>query len=177
MTARARRPTDEDGTGVYDPERRRALSGAPAASPVAPVSPASWDHDATEVTPWPDSSAVDHATPTHVDASRPIEQGTPTEVVARPERSEPIRVISMKDRSDGDRPRGDRPRVPLHVQLRSMAEVAGRRDPRSGLGHLAPPHDPQKARKRRQRDNVVWACVAIGLACGISLAIWLIAGR
>lgn len=191
MTVRSRRSTQE-GTGVYDPERKRALFGAPPAggsmSTAAVTRGEGWEFDATEVTPRP-VPAVEQATPTRIDtpvpsagspvgspAASPADQATPTAVTARIERSEPIRVISMKDRSAG-RPRVEEPRVPLHVQLRTMAEVAGLRDPPSGLGHLAPPRDPQQARKRRQLDNVVWACVAIGLAGGIALAIWLIAGR
>ena len=106
-----------------------------------------------------------------------IDQATPTALTARPERSEPIRAISMKDHAARPRIAAEAPRVPLHVQLRTMAEVAGIRDLPSGLGHLAPPRDPRQARKRRQRDNVVWACVAIALAAGIAFAIWLIAGR
>jgi hypothetical protein len=151
MTMRARRPTDE------------------------------WDQDATEVHARA-GRAVEQATPTHIDAApgsapAPTEQATPTELTARPERSEPIRVISMKDRAAAAPARPAEPRVPLHVQLRSMADVAGVRGAPGGLGRLAPPRDPQQARKRRQRDNVVWACVAIVLACAISLGIWLIAGR
>lgn len=149
MTMRSRRTT-ETGTGVHDPARRRALFGAPAAEQPTP----------TVIEPGP--------------PTEPIEQATPTEIAARPERSEPIRVISMKDRAA---PRAEDARVPLHVQLRSMAEVAGLQDSASRLGHLAPPRDPRQARKRRQRDNVVWACVAIALACVISLGIWLIAGH
>jgi hypothetical protein len=30
---------------------------------------------------------------------------------------------------------------------------------------------------RRRRANLAWACLAVALAGGISLAIWLIAGR
>ncbi|TMQ10917.1 MAG: hypothetical protein E6J90_31715 [Deltaproteobacteria bacterium] len=161
MTVRARRETDE-GVGVFGPGRR--------------------------------AQAVEQATPTHVDAPisqlsratdaaiaqlpQGVEQATPTELMARPERSEPIRVISMKERA-ASQPRGDatpEPRVPLHVQLRTMAEVAGVHD-RADLGHLAPPRDPRRARARRWRDNVVWGCIALALACGISLVIWLLAGR
>lgn len=89
---------------------------------------------------------------------------------------EPIRVISMKDRTAAE-PAPEAPRAPLHVQLRSMAEVAGTHEPPGGLGHLAPPRDPALARRRRRRDNALWACVALVLASGISLGIWLIAGR
>jgi hypothetical protein len=190
MTVRSRRSTQE-GTGVYDPERKRALFGTPPAggSASTPATRADgWELDATEVAPGP-TPAVEQATPTRIDtpvpssaspsvppAASPADQATPTAVTARLERSEPIRVISMKEPSAG-RPRVEEPRVPLHVQLRTMAEVAGRRIPPSGLGRLAPPRDPRQARKRRQLDNVVWACVAVGLAGGIALVIWLIAGR
>ena len=120
----------------------------------------------------------EHETPTRVDAStRAVEQGTPTELVARPERSEPIRVFSMKDQTEAARPHRDEPRAPLHVQLRAMADVAGLCEPQAGLGRLAPPRDPRQARQRRRRANVAWAGVAVVLACGISLVIWLIAGR
>jgi hypothetical protein len=68
--------------------------------------------------------------------------------------------------------------VPLHVQLRSLGEVRRVHDtPAGGLGHLAPPRDPRAALKRRRRSNALLACVAIALAGGISLGIWLIAGR
>jgi hypothetical protein len=170
MTMRARRPTEDTGTEVYTPERRRELFGAS-----------------------PGDRIAEQATPTEIAPGPlpPAEQATPTEVAARPERlaampngerpaampnGEPIRVISMKNRAQSE-PRADEPRVPLHVQLRSMAEVAGTHDRAAGLGHLAPPRDPQQARRRRQRDNVVWACAAILLACAISLGIWFIAGR
>ena len=176
MTTRARPPTDEIGTGVYTSERQRALSGASPGDRIGSASE-SWDHDATDVDAR-GTAPADRPTLSEIDAARqapPVEQATPTEIAARPERSAPIRVISMKNRAASE-PRPE-PRVPLHVQLRSMAEVAGTHTPAAGLGHLAPPRDPQQARRRRQRDNVVWACVAIILACGISLGIWLIAGR
>jgi hypothetical protein len=109
---------------------------------------------------------------TQVDARRPVEPGAPTEL-APPERSEPIRVFSMKDRTAPQR-RPDAQRPPLHVQLRSLAEVARRND--TPVGRLAPPRDPRQARARRLRGNLGWACVALGLAAAISLAIWLAAG-
>src|SRR5262245_21414487 len=167
MTTRARRPTDETGTEVYTPETRRALVGASPGDRIAEqATPTEIDSEL----PTPVASS-----PTPVEAM-PVEQATPTVVAARPERSEPIRVISMKNRAPSE-PRAEEPRVPLHVQLRSMAEVAGTHGRAAGLGHLAPPRDPQQARRRRQRDNVVWACAAILLACAISLGIWFIAGR
>jgi hypothetical protein len=164
MTVRSRRSTQE-GTGVFDPERRPARletppHGAALTAPGAAAPGEPWEL-VTEVTPRP----------------VPVEQATPAELTARPERSEPLRVISMKDQAGGAMPRATaEPRAPLHVQLRTMAEVAGVREP-AGLGRLAPPHDPRQARMRRRRADLAWGCLAVALAGGISLAIWLIAGR
>lgn len=198
MTDRARRETQE-GTGVSDARRPSAVlraqlpratsplaaaatpnpdagSPLPAASTVldAAGAPESWEQDPTDETPRP-VATVEQATPTHIEASIPVEQATPTEMTARPERSEPIRVISMKDQADA-RPRSDE-RTALQVQLRSIAEVTRRHDTPVDLGRLAPPHDPRQARTRRLLDNALWASVAIILACAIMLAIWLLAGR
>lgn len=152
MTVRSRRSTQE-GTGVINADRRALLGTPPGGTargaPGAGARGASWELD-TEVTPRP----------------VPVEPG------------EPLRVISMKDQADAGGPgAAAEPRVPLHVQLRTMAEVAGLHESAAGLGHLAPPHDPRRARDRRRRANLAWACVAIALAGGIALAIWLIAGR
>lgn len=191
MTVRSRRSTQE-GTGVASTERRRALLGTPPQGAAMTAAGAatrgeSWELD-TEITPRP--VPVEQATPTRIDTPAPVspavviaplagavEQAMPAELTARPERSEPIRVISMKDPAHADQRRIiAEPRVPFHVQLRTMAEVIGLHEP-AGLGRLAPPHDPRQARKRRRLANLAWACVAIALAGGISLAIWLIAGR
>ncbi len=196
MTVRSKRSTQE-GTGEWSPERRRAGLGTPPHGAGAAMTASS---AATQGEPW---ELVTEVTPRPVPADltegfapRPageagrvptphlasLDQAAPTELTARPERSEPLRVISMKDRVEGGVPRAAaEPRVPLHVQLRTMAEVAGVHDPagpgRADLGHLAPPHDPRQARMRRRRADLAWACVAVALAGGITLAIWLIAGR
>ncbi|HSS01683.1 MAG TPA: hypothetical protein VLM79_31705 [Kofleriaceae bacterium] len=151
MTDRSRRPTDKIG------ER---FEGDVASRPTLQV--------------------IDDAAATRVDlpqsGPRPIEQATPTEVTARAERSEPLRMISMKDASAPRKPRTDERRA-VKVQLRSIAEARRHDTPPVGLGHLAPPRDPKKARNRRLVDNVIWGCIAIMLACAIMLAIWLVAGR
>lgn len=194
MTVRSKRSTQE-GTGVCNPEQRRALLGTPprGAAMTAPGAPGaasrgeSWEL-ATEVGPRPVLRIpVEQETPTRIDTSGPAEavvaalageaeQATPTELTARPERSEPVRVISMKHQAEAGPRAPEEPRVPLHVQLRAIAEAAGVHGT-AGLGRLAPPHDPRQARKRRRRANLAWAGVAVALAAGISIAIWLIAGR
>ena len=116
--------------------------------------------DATEIASRPTLREIDDAAPTRVDLQR----------------SEPIRVISMKDASAPRKPRTDERRA-VKVQIRSIAEARRHDTPPAGLGHLAPPRDPKKARNRRLIDNLIWGCVAIMLACAIMLAIWLVAGR
>jgi hypothetical protein len=187
MTARARRPTDEVATKVFDEEGRRrtrfdatsttAGSGTPQVLPVPPAPFESFELDATEVTPLPGRAQVEQATPTHLDPGLPA-LGVPVALARGAQRSEQIRVISMKERAEVQHPRNAEQRVPLHVQLRSMAEVAGVRDtPPGGLGNLAPPRDPREARARHRRDDAIWACIALALAGAIMLAVWFVARR
>jgi hypothetical protein len=203
MSERARRPTEEEATAIFDPGRQptqldmASPAGAPRGEPGAPhgepgprrrapgglgVEPVggrvagaeSFEQDVTEVTPLPGSAAVEYAT--RRDAEPGVSPGAPIDR-RRLERSEPIRVISMKDHTAVAKPRSEDPRIQLQVQLRSMAEVAGRSEAPVKLGHLAPPRDPRQARARRVRANVIWGCVAVALAGAIALAIWLVAGR
>jgi hypothetical protein len=120
---------------------------------------APFEGDITDVASRPTLREIDEAAPTRVDLQR----------------SEPIRVISMKNAAAPRKPRTDERRA-AQVQLRSIAE-ARRHDTPVDLGHLAPPRDPKQARNRRLIDNVIWGSVAIMLACAIMLAIWLVAGR
>jgi hypothetical protein len=183
MSARVRRPTDEVATRVFDEEGRQRTqfgatmpaAGSAAAPPEHPGQFEPFELDATEVTPMPGRAQLEQATPTHVDPA-PVPPGAPV-ALRGARRSEPIQAISMKDRGGAQKPRNDDQRVPLHVQLRSIAEAAGMQDSGIGLGHLAPPRDPRQAQARRVRSNVVWACVAIVLACVIMLVVWFVAGK
>jgi hypothetical protein len=176
MSARARRPTDlGTGAGTVD------MRGQYAPHRTVPPPPASVDQDPTGMAPRPRSSAVEQATPTEIDPpgvgdpGRAARPGTPIPVARGEERSEPIRVISMKDRIAPRRRRDEKPAP--QVQLRSLAEVRRRADTPVGLGHLAPPRDPREVRARRLRANLRWGCVALALAAVISVVIWLVAGR
>lgn len=164
---------------MFDEEGRQrtqfgatATAGAPQVPPAAAEQFESFELAATEVTPMPGRAQLEQATPTCVDPA-PLPPGVPVAVARSAQRSEPIRVISMKDRAGAQKPRNDQ-RAPLHVQLRSIAEVAGMHDSGIGLGNLAPPRDPRQAQARRVRSNVVWACVAIALACAVMVVVWLV---
>jgi hypothetical protein len=159
-----------------------------SAAPV-PESFESFEGDPTDVSPRAGFTAVEQPTPTQIDERSAVvgDGGTPTDLgatpersepvqVIGPERSEPVQVISMKAKVEADQARAAQQRVPLHVQLRSLAEVSGHRTPPAGLGHLAPPRDPRAVRARRVRSNMVRTCVAIALAATIAFAIWFIAG-
>ena len=193
MAPRVRRPTDEP-TEVRDPriargqapqpgERIGVRAGEPAGRAIEHATPTQLDpppgpgEDVTA--PGPPGSLGLPGSP-----GSPASLGSPGSSVARVRddaaHREPLHVISMKDRVDAARPRADDRRAPLHVQLRSLAEVARRNDTPTSLGQLgrlAPPRDPHQVRARHWRANVMWGCVAIALACGISLVVWFAAGR
>jgi hypothetical protein len=163
MTTRAHRPTDKaagycgtDGHGGPGGSQI-APDTAPSEASVAAAAFESFEGDPTEVSERAGATLIDSA-PTYLD-------------MARPERSEPIRMISMKPRSDTDRPR-DEMRAPPRVRLRSLAEVSGDHAP-VDLGHLAPPRDPRKVRIQQVRRQWTRAGITVVLAIAVALAIWL----
>jgi hypothetical protein len=137
MTQRSRPPTDQQRTGIYDPEQERR-----------------------------ERTAV-------------VEIGTPTEVTPQ-DRSEPIRVISLKapTQATTEAPE-ERPAKQHQARLRRLSEVSPQRHraatPPGGLGYLAPPRDPRQARTRRWRDYVMWGSVAVILAGAVTLGVWFLA--
>jgi len=149
MSSRSRTP-DDAKTAIYDPKRAKSATQRGTPSGV---------HD------------VQIATPTDVDPRRPAEQGTPPAPAPR-RHSEPLRVVSMKDVGE---PAVKAAREVPRAQIRSIAEVTGRTARPPGMGRLAPPRDPKEVRARRVRDNVIWASLAVILACGVTLAIWFLA--
>jgi hypothetical protein len=101
-----------------------------------------------------------------------IQQFTPTDITSN--RSEPIRVISMKNPAELE------PKLAVKlpvVKLRSLTDVTPVPKPSSSLGHLAPPRDPKAVRARRLRDYLIWGSVVVMLSCAVTLAIWFLARR
>lgn len=172
MSARARRPTDEVATKVLEPAPHGAGPGPGRPGAAPPDAFVSFEQDPTEVTPLPGRAQIERSTPTAIDPPP-----APPRAVGRPERSEPIRVVSMKDQLDAAHRHAAEPTGPRRVQLRSLGEVADRHDTPLRLGNLAPPRDPREVRARRVRSNLVRAGVAVAIAAAIAVAIWLIAGR
>lgn len=175
MSARVRRPTDDASTDVYDLSRHAAAPGSPAGYQ-------SFEDDRTEETPMPVRSvpglietptSIERATPTSIDPP-PAPPAPAPRAVIRAERSEPIVVVSMKDQLAADRRGPAVHAVAPHVQLRSLAEVAGNHEAKE-LGRLAPPRDPREVRARRLRASLARAAVAILLAGAIGFATWWIA--
>jgi hypothetical protein len=92
------------------------------------------------------------------------------------DRSEPMRVISMKTPADLDAEEKEKAqRVLPVVKLRAISDL--HHTPPRGMGNLAPPRDPREARSRRVRDNVIWGSLAVILASIVTLAIWFLARR
>ncbi|MDQ3365529.1 MAG: hypothetical protein M3680_08885 [Myxococcota bacterium] len=164
MSARSRPPTDPQQTGIYDPQAGRAR----------PKSPTTKGHDSAIIT-VPDhgrrheAAAVEVATPTVIDRPR--------------ERTEPLRVISMKaprdvgaerkrDQQEAAREATSKPRA----QIRSLAEVRKQQaTPAGGMGYLAPPRDAKEVRARRLRDVMIWGSVVVIVGCAVMLGVWFLA--
>jgi hypothetical protein len=90
---------------------------------------------------------------------------------------QPMVAISMKTPADpklAPVPSNKQEREMPHVKLRAMSEVARAQQPQN-LGNLAPPYDPAEARARTMRDYVLWGSLAVVIASGIALAVWLVA--
>jgi hypothetical protein len=154
MSARPRQPSDDESkTEIFDSSRsKRATQKQGDVTGVTKVE----RRKAPTQQPKPE---------------QPIPHSQPP---AARDRSEPIRVISMKAATE-EPVKAARP-MPK-VQIRSMADVSNRKAtaPPIAMGYLAPPRDPKESRSRRRVDNVMWACFAVILACGVTLAIWFLA--
>jgi hypothetical protein len=156
MSSRSRPPTDEHKTSIYD-----SRSGTPR-----PKAPTRRGHESSAIA----LPEIEHATPTQID---PLPHN----------RSEPLRVISMKTPADlvaarnEGRPAPEARQAREHrPQLRSLGDVMQRNSaPVHGTGNLAPPRDPKEVRGRKLRDLVIWGSVVVMLGCAVMLAVWFIA--
>jgi hypothetical protein len=103
---------------------------------------------------------------------------TPTTVDAVPrDKSEPIRVISMKAPADAEKQKvaGKQHKA---ARIRPLSEVRPQHNtPPRGMGYLAPPADARQARGRKLRDWLLWGSVLVIISCVVMLGVWFLAGR
>ncbi len=86
----------------------------------------------------------------------------------------PPQLLAVSHKTPGAdlaRPYDQRP-IP-QVQLRPLAELS--KTPPHGMGRLAPPHDPNRARTRKTQDVMIWGSVVVMIGSIVTLVIWLIA--
>lgn len=116
--------------------------------------------------------SLEIATPTQINPE------APTATPARADRSEPIRVISMKTPADREPARRQVPAANPHVvKLRAMSELGGQHTPPEGMGRLAPPRDPKQVRVRRIRDLLLWGFAVILIGALVMLGVFYLARR
>ena len=110
-------------------------------------------------------------------ARRAVERSVPREVSPLRDRSEPIRVISMKTPAELAGDKQATLAVKQHmVKLRAQSPTA---TPAQPTGNLAPRRGrgSKQVRARKLRDYVMWGSTVILLGGVVTLAIWLIARR
>jgi hypothetical protein len=83
-----------------------------------------------------------------------------------------IQAISHKTPGNAPRPAYDQRAVP-QVQIRPMSDLS--KTPAGGVGRLAPPYDPNRARTRKAQDVMIWGSIVVIIGSIVTLVIWLIA--
>lgn len=114
--------------------------------------------DSSRTSRWegrPDA-AVPFAAPTHESPSSPMA----------------IQAISHKTPGNAPRPTYEQRAVP-QVQIRPMSDLS--KTPAGGVGRLAPPYDPNRARTRKAQDVMIWGSIVVIIGSIVTLVIWLIA--
>ena len=108
-----------------------------------------------------------------------IEIGTPTEIDPPTERSEPIRVISMKTPAEVAAERKKKHTAKQHrAEIRALSDVVGNNStPPRGMGYLAPPANQKERNVRKLRDWLIWGSVLVIISCIVMLGVWFLAGR
>ncbi|HEY5938217.1 MAG TPA: hypothetical protein VIU61_26380 [Kofleriaceae bacterium] len=162
--------TEEVDTAIFDDERR-----ARARSPTLRGS-AAVDEERTDVDPEKQDNAQDNAK-TRIAVPRSKRQtkrgSKASPVPVKPERSEPLPIISMKDALSASAEK--RAAKEHRVQLRPLSEVRRAETQPQNLGFLAPPRDPKAVRIRRFHDLVMWGSVVVIVGCLVMLAVWFLA--
>jgi hypothetical protein len=115
----------------------------------------------------------------HESGEQTLEIGTPTAIdPPRKERSEPIRVISMKTPAEIAAERKKVPAKTHRPEIRALSEVVGNNaTPPRGMGYLAPPVNQKERNVRKLRDWLIWGSVLVIISCVVMMGVWFLAGR
>lgn len=152
--ARQRPPTDELRTEIYDSQQR-----------ARGIKQTKKGFESGDIT-VPEPTAVEIGTPTEIDPPRK-------------ERSEPLRVISMKTPAELAAERTAKPEAKQHkAEIRALSDVIRHNaTPPRGMGRLAPPANAKERNVRKLRDWLIWGSVLVIISCVVMLAVWFLAGR
>jgi hypothetical protein len=148
---RRRPPTDEQKTSIYDSGQRA--------------------RGKKETRKGFESGEIELPTPTEIDPVGAAPTSSPRE------KSEPIRVISMKTPAQIAAEKQKVDKKKHQVEIRALSDVARQNTPPRGMGNLAPPVDYRQRRQRRLRDWLIWGSVLVIISCVVMLGVWFLAGR
>ena len=115
----------------------------------------------------------------HESGVQTLDIGTPTEIDPPPkERSEPIRVISMKTPAEVAAEKKKVAAKTHKPEIRALSDVVGRNaTPPRGMGNLAPPMNQKERNVRRLREWLIWGSVLVIISCVVMMGVWFLAGR
>ncbi|HEY5945541.1 MAG TPA: hypothetical protein VIV40_08615 [Kofleriaceae bacterium] len=146
------------------------VPGKPNAAPTVLVKPAPQAVAGTSNAP-----PTEFAKPVQKSAAQPG-SAAPIQVISKKDQSAPIQAISMKTPGKLAAVTEANPPTPIlpRPKLRAVAEVSPPQK-QQNLGNLASPYDPKEARARAMREYIIYGCLAVILASGITLVVWFVA--
>ena len=114
----------------------------------------------------------------HESGEQTLDIGTPTAVDPPRERSEPIRVISMKTPAEVAAEKKKVAAKQHRPEIRGLSDVVGNNaTPPRGMGYLAPPVNQKERNVRKLRDWLIWGSVLVIISCVVMMGVWFLAGR
>ncbi len=117
---------------------------------------------------------IDDSSRTNRWEGNPAPSGLPApQPMPPPRAAQPMQAISHKMADSAPRP--VQQQRPVHqVQMRPLSDLS-KQTPQQGMGRLAPPHDPNRARTRKTQDVMIWGSIVVIIGSIVTLVIWLIA--
>lgn len=164
----SRRPgpdIDDEETSIYDDASKRQKKDTKRGHDQEPAK-----RKANESTEDFRKRAIELATPTAITPEAPVPQA----VIQN--KSEPIRVISMKTPHDAKADKQALEAKAHVVKLRHISEVSGPAI-QIPMGNLAPPRDAKESGMRRARDYVIIGLAVFIVGCLVMIGFWFLARR